>query len=202
MQSNTGNQAPVIDAGPAFTIPSRTPFALTAAGSDPDGHPLTYNWEEMDLGPAGDGNTDNGSSPILRSFNSSANPTRTFPKLSDIINNVSTYGEILPTTTRTMNFRVTARDNRAGGGGVEWDATTVSVIGTAGPFLVTSPNTSVVWFQGSNRTVTWNTAGTEAAPISTANVRSCSPPTAASPSPSCSPPPRPTTARTPSRPRR
>jgi hypothetical protein len=171
VRTPTGNRAPVIDAGPVFTIPSRTPFALTATGSDPDGDPLTYCWEEMDLGPAGDGRTDNGQSPILRSFTGTSNPTRTFPKLSDIINNTTTYGEILPTTTRPLNFRVTARDNRAGGGGVEWDATLVNVIGTAGPFAVTAPNTNVTWIQGAPQTVTWDVAGTDAAPISVASVQ-------------------------------
>jgi hypothetical protein len=160
----------VVDAGLAFNIPSRTPFALTASGSDPNGDPLTFLWEEFDRGPAGDGRTDNGSSPILRSYLPPGGPTRVFPRLSDILNNTVTYGEILPTTNRTMTFQVTARDNRANGGGLDWDMTTVTVSAAAGPFAVTVPNTNVTWQVGQTQTVTWNVAGTAAAPINTAQV--------------------------------
>jgi hypothetical protein len=165
----TGNNPPTIDAGPDINIPARTPFTLTAAGGDVDGDALTYNWEEFDLGAAGDGRTDDGSAPIFRSFNATASPSRTFPKLSDIINNTTTYGELLPTTTRSMTFRVTARDNRVGGG-VDYDSMKVNVKATAGPFLVTAPNGGESWDAATVRTVTWDVANTDASPISAALV--------------------------------
>ena len=169
-KTSTGNNAPAVEAGSNYNIPARTPFTLTASGSDPNGDTLSYGWEEFDLGPTNDGRTDNGSSPILRSFTPTLSPARTFPKQSDLLNNVTTYGELLPTTTRTMTFRVTARDNRAGGGGVEYDSMQVNVKATAGPFLVTYPNGDEWWTAGATKTVTWNVANTTQAPISATHV--------------------------------
>ena len=166
----TGNSAPTVGAGNDYNIPARTPFSLTASGSDPDGDILSYGWEEFDLGPTNDGRTDNGSSPIFRSFNPTLSPTRTFPKQSDLLNNVTTYGELLPTTTRAMTFRVTARDNRAGGGGVEYDSMKVNVTSAAGPFVVTYPNGNEWWTAGGTQTLTWNVANTDQAPVSAALV--------------------------------
>ncbi|HEU4391915.1 MAG TPA: S-layer homology domain-containing protein, partial [Blastocatellia bacterium] len=169
--TSTGNSAPTVSAGSDFTIPMGTPFTLTATASDPNGDPLTYSWEEMDLGTASPPMTDDGTRPLFRSFPAVASPLRTFPKLSSILNNTTTIGENLPTTTRTMNFRVTARDNRAAGGGVNSDAMVLSVTSSAGPFQVTAPNTAVSWTGGTTQTVTWNVANTSAAPVSCANVK-------------------------------
>ncbi len=69
-----------------------------------------------------------------------------------------------------MNFQLTARDNRAGGGAIRSANTAVTVSNTSGPFAVTSPNTAVSINGNTNQTVTWNVASTTAAPVSCANV--------------------------------
>jgi uncharacterized repeat protein (TIGR01451 family) len=167
--TSTGNTAPTVSAGPNYSIPQGTPFTLTAIGSDPNSDPLTYCWEERDLGPSTTITApDNASSPLFRSFSPTSSPVRTFPRLAELLNNTLPVGEIMPATTRALNFRVTARDNRAGGGGVNTSDMTVSVIGSAGPFMMTSHNGGGVL--SNLTTVTWNIAGTTAAPINAAGV--------------------------------
>jgi hypothetical protein len=173
----TGNTLPVV-AGPgaSFTIPVSTPFALTATANDANGDALTYIWEEHDLGNATSGGThaDDGSRPLFRSFVATSSPTRTFPGLAYILNNANVppnsyscggstcmTGELLPAVARVMNFQVTVRDNRAGGGGIATAQTTVTV-GPSGPFAVTAPNTGLTWTGTSTQTVTWTVNGTDA----------------------------------------
>lgn len=172
VSSPTSNSAPAVDAGAAYTIPSRTPFALTGSATDPEGDALTYGWEQFDLGTVEPAPplVDAGNRPIFRSFNPTVSPTRIFPKLSDVLAGTTTYGETMPTTNRTMHFRLTVRDNRGGGGGVDSDTTTVASVSTAGPFAITAPASAVIWGGGTTQTVTWNVAGTTAAPISCADV--------------------------------
>jgi hypothetical protein len=169
--TSTENNPPNVDAGIDYTIPANTPFALTAIASDQEADGLTYCWEEYDLGSAGPPDTDNGNRPIFRSFAPAPSPTRTFPQLADILSATPTFGESLPTTTRTMNFRVTVRDNHSGGGGVNTGTTRVNVVMAGGPFTVTQPGSSTTWVAGSNQTVTWSIAGTSSAPVNCANVR-------------------------------
>ncbi|WP_420644828.1 DUF7594 domain-containing protein [Candidatus Leptofilum sp.] len=169
--SNTGNTPPTAEAGSSYSIPLNTPFTLTGSGSDVDGSAsLTYNWEQFDLGPTGSPNSPSGNAPIFRSFGPTSSPSRTFPQISDIVNNTQTLGELLPTYGRTMNFRFTVRDNQVPAGGVASDETTVTAVASTGPFLVTAPNTAVTWTGNTTETVTWNVASTDQAPISCANV--------------------------------
>ena len=170
-QTATGNNIPTANAGVDRTIPARTPFALTGSATDADtSDVLTYNWEQFDLGPARAlGSADNGQSPLFRSFTATTSPTRTFPKLSTVLSGGSSTSEILPTVAQTMTFRLTVRDNRTTGA-YNRDDMNITVVATGAAFAVTSPNTAVTFAGGSTQTVTWNVAGTTAAPISAANV--------------------------------
>jgi hypothetical protein len=169
--TNTGNNAPVVTV-PAggFVIPINTPFALTGSAVDPDNDPLTYSWEEWDLGPAGHPNSPSGDAPIFRVFNPVSTPTRTFPRIQNLLNNTQTIGEILPSYSRNLRFRLVARDNRPAGGGVDYAQINFTVSNAAGPFLVTYPNTNVIIPGLSPVTVTWNVANTNASPVNVSNV--------------------------------
>lgn len=164
----TGNNIPTVEAGPSYNIPSQTPFQLTATASDPDGDNLTYAWEEFDVGNPSPPSTDDGTRPIFRSFNPTPVPSRTFPRLLDVLTGIATFGESLPTTTRTMNFRVTVRDNRSNGGAVNSDSMQLNVSSAAGPFTVNKPSS---WDTSSSQTVTWNVANTNSAPVNCTNVK-------------------------------
>ena len=170
--TSTGNRVPVPNAGASYIIPISTPFALTGSATDADNDPLTYDWHEFDLnGTPTVLGSPSGNSPIFRAYEPSTSPTRYFPRLSDIVNNTTTRGEQLPTYARTMNFRLMVRDNHPGGGGVNYASTQTQVVATAGPFLVTQPNTSsIIWQAGAPAQVVWNVANTTAAPINAANV--------------------------------
>lgn len=171
--TTTGNTPPNgVPAGLNYTIPYLTPFSLTATGTDANGDALTYSWEEYDLGASGNWNAPVGDAPIFRPFPPTSSGSRIFPKISDIVNNATSIGEILPSYARTLKFRLTVRDNRVGGGGVHRvdDTVRVNVINTGAAFSVTIPNTALTWVSGANATVSWNVSSTNLAPISCSNV--------------------------------
>ncbi|MGZ8537090.1 MAG: reprolysin-like metallopeptidase [Flavisolibacter sp.] len=170
----TGNNAPVASAGADFVIPRSTPFTLTGSGSDANGDILTYAWEQIDAKTSSSPTTPNATAtagPVFRSYSPSTLTSRTFPRLSSILDGTNGYKwEVLPSVGRSLNFRFTVKDNRAGGGNNKSDDIIVTVNGTAGPFGVTAPNTAVSWPVGSTQTVTWTVNSTNLAPVSCANV--------------------------------
>ncbi|MFM9007015.1 MAG: reprolysin-like metallopeptidase [Bacteroidota bacterium] len=173
VSSPTGNNPPVIlSTGGDHVIPCNTPFVLSGNAADPDGDSVYYCWEQYDLGPSGSPAFPVGNAPLFRSFNPTPNAQRYFPKLSALVNNSNSVGERLPTYNRSLHFRLTARDNRSGGGGVTYEdvAVTIDAVNTGVPFQVTAPNTAVSWTGNTQELVTWNVAGTDTAPISTSQV--------------------------------
>lgn len=174
VNTNTGNSIPTVSAGPNFTIPRGTPFVLEGTASDNDiGDILTYCWEQADENDASTTfpSTNSTSGVSFRSFNPSTDNKRYFPRLSTIKTGATAWQwEAIPNVSRTLNFRLTVRDNRAGGATNNSDDTSVTVNGSAGPFILNSPNTNVTWDAGTTRTVTWDVAGTTGNGINATNV--------------------------------
>lgn len=107
----TGNNPPTVAVPAAvYTIPLRTPFALTGSATDPDGDVLTYMWEQTDRGAAtGTSLVANAKAngPLFRQFGTIANvtsagtllynspgenvvttnPTRVFPDMAQVLAN-------------------------------------------------------------------------------------------------------------------
>ena len=188
----TGNTLPVIIPleNNNLSIPINTPFTLNALASDADGDAITYNWEGWDIGPAGTWPSASTSTtrPLFRTRTSKPSGSRTFPDIRVIVANYpgtgapsamdGLRGEVLPEVERIMKFRLTVRDNRAGGAGVvssgegcQGSATfMLNVVGST-PFTVTAPNSGGSWAVGCDLPITWNVAGTNTAPFNVPNVK-------------------------------
>lgn len=186
----TANTAPVVAPVSNYTIPISTPFALTASASDNENDPLTYCWEQNDnsttTGSGSVASPTKTTGPNWLSFPAVASGTRTFPRLSTILAGLNVTGplpggdaganiEALSSVSRTLNFRVTVRDNHpyvVGStiGQTGFTDAVVTVTNTSGPFAVTAPNTAVSWGAGTNQTVTWSVNGTNAGSVNCASV--------------------------------
>lgn len=189
------NATPVVAALTNYTIPPNTPFALTGSATDADaGDVLTYCWEQNDDGAGQTGansvaRQNKPTGPNWLTFPATTSPTRLMPRLATILAGNSITGplpggdaganiEALSTVSRTLNFRLTARDNRpynSGTGEVGQtnfaDMTVTVDASNYSAFLVTSQNTAVSYPAGSTQTVTWSVGNTTNAPISVANVK-------------------------------
>jgi len=188
------NATPTANAGANYTVPISTPFALTGTATDANpGDVLTYCWEQNDnsttTGASSVASPTKTTGPNWLSFSPTTSPTRYFPKLATILAGLNVSGplpggdagantEALSSVSRTLNFRLTVRDNApysstapVSVGQTQFDDMVVTVSNTSGPFAVTAPNTAVSWAGNSSQTVTWSVNNTTAAPVSCANVK-------------------------------
>jgi hypothetical protein len=187
------NTAPVVAPLTNYTIPRSTPFALTGSATDAEGDPLTYTWEQNDnsttIGTGSVASATKTTGPNWISFRPTTSPTRLFPQLSTILTGATVTGplpggdaganiEALSSVARTLNFRLTVRDNAPFSsdpnspevGQTSYADMQVTVAST-GPFSVSSPNTNVAWAGGSTQTVTWAVGSSNVAPVNCANVK-------------------------------
>ncbi len=188
----TANGPPVVAPVSNYTIPISTPFALTGSATDPQNDPITYCWEQNDLhgGQTGSNSVAYAAKlvgPNWLSLPATVSGTRLMPRLSTILAGLFITPpfpggdaicniEALSSVSRTLNYRLTVRDNRpyvpgSTIGQTQFTDMTVTVTNTSGPFMVTSPNTNVSWPGGSSQTITWDVANTTNAPVSCANVK-------------------------------
>jgi hypothetical protein len=164
---------PTVNAGADYTIPNATPFELTGIANDVETAKtdLTYCWEQYDreiatMPPTGTAS----SGPTFRSLNPAKSNIRIFPPIANIVKNSKNTWDVLPKVNRTMNFRLTVRDNDITGGRTNADNMRITVT-SDGPFAVTHPDTAkLVWTGGQNQTVKWNVANTNGAAINTQSV--------------------------------
>ncbi|PJG60598.1 reprolysin-like metallopeptidase [Aeromonas cavernicola] len=162
------NRAPLVNAGGDYAIPAATPFTLRGDGSDPDGDPLFYSWEQVDLGEASTQESlalDDGSRPLFRFLPPTSLPQRTLPALASLLTGKLAKGETWPEQERTMHFRLTARDNQ---GGIGTDEMTVQVVSSA-RFYINLPQGNAL-VSGKNNKVTWNVGGSDQNPINCTSV--------------------------------
>ncbi|MGN5114557.1 reprolysin-like metallopeptidase [Aeromonas jandaei] len=163
------NNAPVVDAGVDRVIPANTAFTLSGSAVDLDGNPLSYSWEELDLGSASTSAAtmvDDGSRPLFRMLSPTQAPSRSLPAMSSLIAGVLAKGEAWPTTSRDLHFRLAVRD---GQGAVSSDEMVVQVVNTGAIFAITAPLAGKM-VAGATQTLSWNVAGTNQAPINCQKV--------------------------------
>ncbi|MCB0601349.1 MAG: T9SS type A sorting domain-containing protein [Saprospiraceae bacterium] len=168
--SNTSPQVSILDIG--FThIPKSTPFQLRGEATDNEDSDLTYCWEEYNLGPQSALGEPKGDAPAFRSYPPTSDPVRTLPNLTNYLLGLSSKTEVLPDYSRNLKFRLTVRDNHAGGGLASWQELSFKVDGNAGPFRVTGPGSGATWENNQYQLVTWDVANTDNSQVNCQKVR-------------------------------
>lgn len=191
VKTDAKNTAPVVSLPGNYTIPKSTPFQLTGSATDDLTNGLTFCWEQNDnsttTGTGSVASETKATGPNWITFPATSSPTRLFPRLSTILAGSRVTGplaggdagantEALSSVARTLNFRLTVRDNVPYSsatptiGQTGYEDAVITVDGNSGPFAVTAPNTAVNWSNGTTQTVTWSVNNTNLSPINCSKV--------------------------------
>ncbi|MGG7467107.1 reprolysin-like metallopeptidase [Chryseobacterium arthrosphaerae] len=169
--------APNVNAGADYIIPKSTPFVLKGTTTDSNTSSYTYAWEQMDAaGNAQTGVNSNAfpakpAGPVFRSFSPVSSPVRYFPDFNTVLAGVlTTTWESVSSVARNLNFTLTLRNNNPVAPQTSRDDMVVTINAASGPFRVTAPTFGQSLSSAGTFTVTWDVAGTNAAPVNTANV--------------------------------
>ncbi len=177
--TGTGGNCPTLDTAqnqePIITfqeddlyIPILTPFELDAQAIDPDGDPLTYCWEQVDIGGSAPlGNYGNGNAPLFRSYPPSTDSKRTFPRKDNLLANRFLDTELLPNQDRSLLFQLTVRDNAQTGAIVSYGNVGYNISSAAGPFRAQNIGSLTA---NTYQMIQWEVANTNLPPINTDSV--------------------------------
>lgn len=168
----TLNDIPEVSANPCeaatFTIPRNTPFYLKGSAIDANQSDLTYTWEQYDedgqgtptQGFIGIDAANSSNAPLFRSFPPSPFDFRYFPDLIELSEGFFNPFNVLPNRSRTIKFRLTARDNQAVGGAIGVDDLTINV-SPQGPLQITQPFANQSFSSANPMVINWNTNNTD-----------------------------------------
>ncbi|NNF18427.1 MAG: proprotein convertase P, partial [Flavobacteriaceae bacterium] len=179
--TSLANNPPVITSNGDYVIPRSTAFVLTGNATDPDMNDvLTYAWEQIDngvvtaitFGPTNPGGAN------FRSRPPSAEPTRYFPRLTEVVQGnltqtnpgINSAWETVSSIERELNFALTVRDNAEGGGQVASELVNISVSSDAGPFALLTQASEQTYQAGSVQTINWDVAGTNTGMVNAQSV--------------------------------
>ena len=156
----SAGSAPSVNAGANLSIPANTPFLLDGNASGG-----TSSWDQIDIGSASAVNVDTGDNAIIRHNIPTSEQDRYIPSLENLFAGTSTKGEILPQTSRELNFAYVVRN-----GGISSDKKLINVTDTKSTFSVLSHSSDQTITTNQSIDVVWNTASSDQAPISCDNV--------------------------------
>ena len=158
--TNSNISVPTATAGADLKVPANTPFLLDGSASGG-----SSSWDQIDSGSASAVDVDTGDNAIIRHNIPTSEQDRYIPSLANLFAGTRTKGEILPTTTRELNFAYVVRD-----GGVNSDKKLINVTDTNNAFSVLSQSSTQTFSHNQNINVNWEVAGTDQAPISCSSV--------------------------------